>query len=87
MSIAQLRILERAIRRVKEYHIWDTTIPLTLSGSVNQLWVNSCLMSNYQGLLDVKGDVPVLHIKTHMTSHDYFQTFINVLCLHLAERN
>ena len=59
-NIARLRILvERAIRRVKEYHIWDTTIPLTLSGSVNQLWVNCCLMSNYQGPLDVKGDVPV----------------------------
>ncbi|XP_039518191.1 uncharacterized protein LOC120472185 [Pimephales promelas] len=59
-NIARLRILvERAIRRVKEYHIWDTTIPLTLSGSVNQLWATCCLMSNYQGPLDVKGDVPV----------------------------
>lgn len=59
-NIARLRILvERAIRRVKEYHIWDTTIPLTLSGSVNQLWATCCLMANYQGPLDVKGDVPV----------------------------
>ncbi|XDV26073.1 hypothetical protein PO909_029871 [Leuciscus waleckii] len=59
-NIARLRILvERAIRRVKEYHIWDTTVPLTLSGSVNQLWATCCLMSNYQGPLDVKGDVPV----------------------------
>lgn len=59
-SIARLRILaERAIRRVKEYHIWDNTVPLTLSGSVNQLWATCCLMSNYQGPLDVKGDIPV----------------------------
>lgn len=59
-SVARLRILvERAISRIKEYHIWDKTIPLTLSGSVNQLWVTCCLMSNYQGPLDVKGDVPV----------------------------
>lgn len=40
-AIARLQILvERAIRRVKEYHIWDSTLPLTLSGTVNQLWTN-----------------------------------------------
>ncbi|KAG1956966.1 hypothetical protein F2P79_008413 [Pimephales promelas] len=55
-AIARLRILvERAIRRVKEFHIWDTTVPLTLSGTVNQLWTNCCLMSNFQWPLDVKG--------------------------------
>ncbi|XP_062399775.1 uncharacterized protein LOC134089350 [Sardina pilchardus] len=38
-AIARLRILvERAIRRVKEYRIWEHTLPLTLSGTVNQLW-------------------------------------------------
>ncbi|XP_049340578.1 uncharacterized protein LOC125804898 [Astyanax mexicanus] len=59
-AIARLRILvERAIRRVKEYHIWDTTIPLTLSGSVNQLWTNCCLMTNYQGPLEKKSNLPV----------------------------
>lgn len=59
-SIARLRILvERAIRRVKEYRIRDTTVPLTISGSVNQLWAPYCLMSNYQGPLNVKGDIPV----------------------------
>ncbi|XP_067280272.1 uncharacterized protein [Pseudorasbora parva] len=59
-SIARLRILvERAIRRIKEYHIWDTTIPLTLSGSVNQLWTTCCLMSNFQGPLDVKDHICV----------------------------
>ncbi|XP_073697775.1 uncharacterized protein [Garra rufa] len=55
-AIARLRILvERAIRRVKEFHIWDTTVPLTMSGTVNQLWTNCCLMSNFQWPLDVKG--------------------------------
>ncbi len=55
-AIARLRILvERAIRRVKEFHIWDTTVPLTMSGTVNQLWTNCCLRSNFQWPLDVKG--------------------------------
>lgn len=59
-AIARLRILvERAIRRVKEYHIWDGLVPLSMVGSVNQLWAICCLMSNYQGPLDVKGDKPV----------------------------
>lgn len=59
-AIARLRILvERAIRRVKEYHIWDGLVPLSMVGSVNQLWAICCLMSNYQGPLDIKGDKPV----------------------------
>ncbi|XP_032422437.1 uncharacterized protein LOC116722314 [Xiphophorus hellerii] len=59
-AIARLRILvERAIRRVKEYHIWDGLVPLSMVGSVNQLWVICCLLSNYQGPLDLKGDKPV----------------------------
>ncbi|KAK6297024.1 hypothetical protein J4Q44_G00331660 [Coregonus suidteri] len=59
-AIARLRILvERAIRRVKEYHIWDGLVPLSTVGSVNQLWAICCLMSNYQGPLDIKGDKPV----------------------------
>ncbi|XP_034537484.1 uncharacterized protein LOC117811358 [Notolabrus celidotus] len=52
-AIAQLRILvERVISRVKEYHIWDNTVPLTLFGTVNELWTNCCLMTNFQGPLD-----------------------------------
>ncbi|XP_008428210.1 uncharacterized protein LOC103477091 isoform X3 [Poecilia reticulata] len=59
-AVAGLRILvERAIRRVKEYQIWDGLVPLSLVGSVNQLWVVCCLMANYQGPLDLKGDKPV----------------------------
>ncbi|KAI2660312.1 Piezo-type mechanosensitive ion channel component 2 [Labeo rohita] len=34
-AIACLRILvERAIRRVKEFHIWDTTVPLTIGAEL-----------------------------------------------------
>uniref|UniRef100_A0A146MVL5 THAP domain-containing protein n=1 Tax=Fundulus heteroclitus TaxID=8078 RepID=A0A146MVL5_FUNHE len=59
-AIARMRVLvERAIRRVKEYHIWDGIVPLSMVGSVNQLWVICCLMSNFQGPLDIKGDKPV----------------------------
>lgn len=59
-AIARLRILvERAIRRVKEYHIWDGAVSLSMTGSVNQLWAVCCLMSNYQGSLDIKQDRPV----------------------------
>ena len=60
LAIACLRILaERAIRRVKEYHIWDGLVPLPMVRSVNQLWAICFLMSNYQGPLDIKGDKPV----------------------------
>ncbi|CAM4577686.1 unnamed protein product [Leuciscus chuanchicus] len=59
-AIARLRILvERAIRRVKEYRIWQHTVPLTLSGTVNQLWTVCCVMTNFQGPLDLKGYIPV----------------------------
>lgn len=52
-------LAERAIRRVKEYHIWDGLVPLSKVGSVNQLWAICCLLSNYQGPLDIKADKPV----------------------------
>ncbi|XP_048022895.1 uncharacterized protein LOC125253136 [Megalobrama amblycephala] len=49
-TIARLRILvERVIRRVKENHIWDSAVPLSLSGTIDQIWHNCCFMVNYQG--------------------------------------
>ena len=51
-TIASLRIhVERAIRRVKEYHFFDSDVPLSTLGSVNQLYSIACLLTNFQGPL------------------------------------
>ncbi len=48
-SIARLRVdVERIIRRVKENKLFDTTLPLSIAGSINQLFTVACLLSNYQ---------------------------------------
>uniref|UniRef100_A0A1A8NED2 Si:dkey-177p2.16 n=2 Tax=Nothobranchius pienaari TaxID=704102 RepID=A0A1A8NED2_9TELE len=48
-SIARLRVhIERIIGRVKEHKIFSTVIPLSLTGSINQLYTVSCLLVNYQ---------------------------------------
>ena len=47
--IANLRVhVERAIRRVREYHIFDGVLPLSLAGSVNQIWSVCCMLCNFQ---------------------------------------
>ncbi|XP_055004500.1 uncharacterized protein LOC110156461 isoform X2 [Boleophthalmus pectinirostris] len=57
-AMAHLRVLvEKAIRRVKEYHIWDRVVPLSLSGTVNQLWTICCLLTHYQSPLDTSNDM------------------------------
>ncbi|KAK2820266.1 hypothetical protein Q5P01_023225 [Channa striata] len=51
-AIACLRTtVEKVIARVKSFHIWDSPVPLTLIGCVNQLWHNCCVLANYQGPL------------------------------------
>ena len=52
-KIARLRIhVERAIGQVKKrFHIFDRVIPLTLTGSISQIWAVCCLLSNYSGPL------------------------------------
>ncbi|XP_076139561.1 uncharacterized protein LOC143122668 [Alosa pseudoharengus] len=56
-AIARLRILvERVIRRVKEFHIFDTTIPLTVAGSINQIWTNCCVLVNFQGPMELDNE-------------------------------
>ncbi len=47
-QIASARIhVERAIGRVKEYSIFEK-VPLSMIGSVNQLWVVACILCNFQ---------------------------------------
>lgn len=48
-SIARLRVhVERLIRRVKQHKLFDTVIPLSITGSINQLYTVACLLVNYQ---------------------------------------
>ena len=51
-TIAKLRIhVEIAIRRIKEFHFFDSEEPLSSLGSVNQLYTVACLLTNFQGPL------------------------------------
>ena len=51
-KIARLRIhIERAIGRIKQYHIFNGIIPLTLLGTINQLWYVCAMLTNFQGPL------------------------------------
>ena len=51
-QIARLRIhVERAIRRIKENHLFDRVLPLSLAGTINQIWTVSCLLTNFKGPL------------------------------------
>uniref|UniRef100_A0A9J8C0T4 Uncharacterized protein n=1 Tax=Cyprinus carpio carpio TaxID=630221 RepID=A0A9J8C0T4_CYPCA len=48
-SIARLRVhIERLIRRVKQHKLFDSVIPLSVTGSINQLYTVACLLVNYQ---------------------------------------
>ena len=47
-TISSVRIhVERAIQRVKRFNILRNEIPLTLHGSVNQIWTVCCLLCNF----------------------------------------
>lgn len=51
-QIARLRIhVERMNKRIKENHLFDTPIPMSLAGTANQLWAVACLLANFKGPL------------------------------------
>ena len=51
-TIAKVRIhMECAIRRIKEFHLFDSDISLSILGSVNKLYTVACLLTNFQGAL------------------------------------
>ena len=51
-AIASVRIhVERAIERVKRFRQIRNEIPLTLHGSVNQIWTVACLLCNFMSPL------------------------------------
>lgn len=48
-NIASLRIhVERAIKKIKNFHIWDGVLPLNLFGIVNQMWTVCAHLCNVQ---------------------------------------
>ncbi|XP_046548236.1 uncharacterized protein LOC124258217 [Haliotis rubra] len=54
-EIASLRVhVERFNRRVKENHIFDNDIPMSMVGSMIQLWSVACILANFQGPLIAK---------------------------------
>ena len=51
-TIAKVRIhMEPAIRRIKEFHLFDSDISFSILGSVNQEYTVACLLTNFQGAL------------------------------------
>ena len=47
-EIASARIhVERAIRRIKEFKVFDK-VPLSMIGSVNQMWAVCCILTTFQ---------------------------------------
>ena len=58
-TIASVRIhVERAIQRVKKFKQIRNEIPLTLHGSINQIWTVSCLLCNFMSPL-IQKDLPI----------------------------
>ena len=48
-EIASLRIhIERAINKIKNFHIWDRVVPLSQIGVANQMWTVCASLCNAQ---------------------------------------
>ena len=43
--------IEQLNRRIKENHLFDVPLPMTLVGSANQLWTDACLLTLFRGPL------------------------------------
>ena len=55
-TIAAVRIhVERAIHRIKYFRQIRNEIPLTMHGSINQIWTVSCLLCNFMPPLKPHG--------------------------------
>ena len=51
-QIASLRIhVERAINKIKNFHIWDSVVPFTLFSVVNQMWCVCAFLCNFQNCI------------------------------------
>lgn len=67
-SVARLRVhIERIMDRVKQNRLFDTVIPLSITGSINELYTVACLLVNYQNGPLVKAAVK---IKEEITNGD-----------------
>ena len=48
-EIASVRVhVERAINKFKNFHLWDSVVPLSLFGVVNQMWSVCAFLCNIQ---------------------------------------
>ena len=48
-EIASIRVhVERAINKIKNFHLWDSVVPLSLFGVVNQMWSVCAFLCNIQ---------------------------------------
>ncbi|XP_053553655.1 uncharacterized protein LOC128644978 isoform X2 [Bombina bombina] len=52
-ALARLRIcVDQDIERVRQYHLFDKVLPLTLGGTVNQIWAVCAMLTNINGSLN-----------------------------------
>ena len=40
--------VERGINKIKNFHIWDSIVPFTMFGVVNQMWSVCAKLCNFQ---------------------------------------
>ena len=78
-SIASLRVhVERAINKIKNFHIWDGIVPLNLFGVVNQMWTVCAVLCNLQSTLLVCNFSPFQHPKLHEVLN-FHLNFLNLI--------